>query len=91
MDLDLVRPKQPDFQHKTNKNDEIKTFITLTLISDLHMLPPSPRPGVASFSKSLMLLHETTSPTPQTSRLQPQPYDTKADKIHQEIFINFLE
>ena len=61
----------------------------LNLILDLHMLPPNPKQGLALFESSLIMLHGTTGTIQQTSSPQPLLCKAEADKIHQEILINF--
>ena len=95
MDLNQMQARQPDFQQK-NKNNNTKAFMPLNLVLGLHMLLANPKPGVASFATSLIMFHKTATTqqdctTQQTRSLQPLPYKAKADKIHQEFFIYFLE
>ena len=63
----------------------------LNLVLGLHMLLAKPKPGIALFKTSLIILHETAGTPQRTSSPQPLPYKAGVEKIHQEIFINFLE
>ena len=62
-----------------------------TLVLGLHMLPTNPKPGIALFATSLIILHKTTGTTQWTSSPQPLPCEAEAGKTHPENFIDFLE
>ena len=70
MDLDLLRAKQPNFQHK-KKNGTIRAIIPLNLILSLHTLPANPKVGIASFTISLIILLMNPGTYPSTSSPQP--------------------
>ena len=63
----------------------------LNLVLGLNMLLENPKPGVDSFSTSLIMLHEATGTTHRTISPQPLLCEAEVDKIHKEIFTNFLD
>ena len=63
----------------------------LNLVLGLHMLLTSPKPGVALFETGQIKLHETGGIILWTSGPQLLLCKTEANKIHLEIFINFLD
>ena len=63
MDHDLLRAKQPDFQHKK----KINNLMPLSLVLGLHTLPANPKLSVALFLTSIIILHETTGTSQRTN------------------------
>ena len=51
----------------------------LNLVLGLHILQANPKPGVASFAISLIMLHETAGTTQRTSSPLPLPWEAEAD------------
>ena len=90
MDLDLMRGKQLNLQHK-NKYNKTKDFKRHNLLFGLHILPYNPKTGVFSFAISLIMLHATAGTTQQTSSPLLLPCGAEVDKIQQAILINFLK
>ena len=67
------------------------TFMPLNYILGPHMPLANPKPGVASFVTSLIILYKTTGITHFISSPHTLPCEAEADKIHLEVYINFLE
>ena len=63
----------------------------LNLVLGLNILLANPKPGVALFTTSLIILHETAGTIQSTSSPQPILCGAEAHKIHKELYINFLE
>ena len=63
----------------------------LNLVLGLRMLLENPKPGIALFLTSLIILHKTAGTTQQTSSPQPLPCKAEGDIINKEIFIVFLQ
>ena len=79
MDLDLMRAKQPDYLYKKKKNNSTKAFMPLNLVLCLHILLANPKPGVALFATSLIVLHKTAVTNQRTSSPQPLLCEVEAN------------
>ena len=62
MDLDLLRGQQPELQC-IYKNNNLRVIMPLNLVFGLHILHETPKPGVALFAASLIVLNETARTT----------------------------
>ena len=80
MGFNLLRGRQPNFQHK-NKNSNLRAIMSLNLILGLHTLPSNPKVCLTLFAISLSILLVTAGTTLSTS--SPQPLQCKAgeDKL----------
>ena len=67
IDLDFLRARQLEFKLKKKKNNIKNAYISLNLILGLYMQLANPKPSVALFATSLIILHQTASTTHQTS------------------------